>query len=271
MWPLCDASWMARWHGISSPNVQWCHQPRWLAIAITTQDDYYGMRITAVSSQSGLSFGSHISIGYLWLHNLITSCNFTSSIAQQKQYQSDKAPRAIWPVSGGANCLPEIGSKKLLPTIFPEEPPAPVTVELSTLLKLLLLHISPIFQEFPLEVWLLLNDASPPLFPAAILFLRVAIAVANLNPTPALFQAVLRAKKKFPGWELSRKPSAALENAMQLVTLWFAGSCPLRRLRRAWIRFHRLWNVWSPIWGCQYQLGRKLNGRSTCWKHCPTK
>jgi hypothetical protein len=94
---------------------------------------------------------------------------------------------------------PEVGSKKLLPTIFPDEALATVTAQLSTLLKLLLLHVPPIFQEFPLEIWLLLSDVSPPLFPAAMLDLRVAIAVANLKPTPALFHAVLRVKKKFPG------------------------------------------------------------------------
>lgn len=122
---------------------------------------------------------------------------------------------------------PLAGSKKLLAAILPLEARLPCTRLTSTLLKLLSVHVALADHELPLSFWLLLRLTCAelvvlPLFFAAMLLVRVATAVLTLKPTSGLFQAVLRCRTKLPGWELSVKPFAALEKAMQFVTLWSA-------------------------------------------------
>jgi hypothetical protein len=123
---------------------------------------------------------------------------------------------------------PLAGNKKLLAAILPSAPRLPWTRLTSTLLKLLSDHVALADQELPLSFWLLLRLTWAafvvlPLFFAAMLLLRLATAVLTLNPTSALFHAVLRSMTKLPGWELSVNPFAALENAMEFEMSWLAG------------------------------------------------
>ena len=80
-----------------------------------------------------------------------------------------------------------------------------------------------------------------------MLLVRVATAVLTLKPTSVLFQAVLRRRMKLPGWELSVKPLAALEKAMQFVMLWFAAYMGKSVNYERWV---------SGVWRARMRIAR---------------
>lgn len=92
---------------------------------------------------------------------------------------------------------PLVGSRKLDPITLPLAALGPVKIDESTLMKLELDQVPPIFQEFPEE------EALPrlvcTLFRAAMLFFNDTPDCEKTKPVPKLFHAVLSVNTMEPG------------------------------------------------------------------------